>query len=101
VGISGRRRLQRLRLIFRSHFQPPFGTPNLPLTFVRIALFSTKEGHGVFILYILRAIHHGNDFALGTDGLTDTHTLSNIIREFCNGIAQTAVPCFPQNSANL
>jgi hypothetical protein len=38
----------------------------LPLTLVRIALFTSKKAHGLFIFYILRAIHHGNDFALGT-----------------------------------
>ena len=47
----------------------------LTLTFVGIALLSGKKGHGFFIFYILRAIYDGNNLALGTNGLTDTHAL--------------------------
>ena len=41
------------------------GITDLPLAFIRIALVSAKEGHGLFVFDILRAIHHGSDFALG------------------------------------
>ena len=42
----------------------------LSLTLIRIALFSTKEGHGVVILYISRAIHDGND--LGREAVRES-----------------------------
>ncbi len=41
----------------------------LPLTFVAIALFSAKKGHGFFIFYILRAIYAVNHFPPRTNGL--------------------------------
>ena len=49
----------------------------LPLAFVGIALFSDKKGHSFFIFYILRTIYDGNNFALGTNGLTGTDVLAD------------------------
>ena len=45
---------------------------------------------GLFILYILRAIHDGNDFAHGTNRLADTHSLGNIIE-----VALRRIPITP------
>ncbi len=68
----------------------------LPLTFVGIALFSAKKGHGSFIFNVLRAIYDGNNFAPGTNGLTDTHALGN-----CLEVALRRIPIAPDFNPNL
>ena len=42
---------------------------DLPLTFVGIALYSAKKGHGFFIFYISRAIYDVDHFPPRTNGL--------------------------------
>jgi len=69
---------------------------DLPLTLVRIALFSAKKRHGFEIFYILRAIDDGNHFPLGTEGLTDTHSLSNVIE-----VALRRIPITPDLNPNF
>ena len=46
----------------------PFAYLGLTLTFVGIALFSPKKGHGFFIFYILRTIYDDDHFAPRTNG---------------------------------
>jgi hypothetical protein len=53
----------------------PFHLSNLPLTFVRIALFSPKEAHGFFVLNILPTIYDGNNFALRTANFCSCFTV--------------------------
>jgi hypothetical protein len=52
-------------------------------------------GHGVLILYILRTIHDGNNFAHGTNRLTDPHTLGNVIE-----VALRRIPIAPDLNPN-
>jgi hypothetical protein len=51
---------------------------SLPLTLIRIALFSPEEGHGLFVFNILRTIHDGNDLVHGANRLTHPHTLGYV-----------------------
>ena len=53
----------------------------LPLTLVRVVLFSAKEGHGFFIFYILRAICDVDHFPPRTNGLTDTHARNTSVAQ--------------------
>jgi hypothetical protein len=48
----------------------PFAYIDLPLTFVCVAFFSPKKGHGFFI--ILRTVYDVDHFALGANGLSGT-----------------------------
>src|SRR5216683_2610479 len=68
----------------------------LPLTLVGVALRSPEETHGVFILYILWAIHHGDDLAQGANRLTDTHTLGYVFE-----VALRRIPIAPDLNPNL
>ena len=74
----------------------PFAYRGLALTFVGIALFSAKEGHGPFIFNVLRAIYDGNNFAHGADGLADTHALGNFFE-----VALRRIPIAPDFDPNL
>ena len=51
----------------------------LPLAQIGIALVSPKKTHRCLIFYILRAIHDGNHFAPGTNSITCTNVLSNLL----------------------
>jgi hypothetical protein len=64
--------------------------------FVCVTLFSPEEGHGFFIFNVSWAIHDGNNFALGTDRFTDTHTLGNVIE-----VAFRRVPITPDFKSHL
>src|ERR1700737_5430978 len=64
--------------------------------FVCVPLFSPEEGHGFFIFNVSWAIHDGNNFALGTDRFTDTHTLGNVIE-----VAFRRVPITPDFKSHL
>src|ERR1700730_1674756 len=68
----------------------------LPLTFLCVALFSPKKGHGFFIFYILRTIHHGHDLAQGANRFTHPHTLGNILE-----VALRRIPITPDLHPNL
>jgi hypothetical protein len=74
----------------------PFAYIDLPLTFVGIALFSAKEGHGFFVFYILWTIYDGNNFSFRAEGLTDTHSLGNVIE-----IAFRRIPVTPDLNPNF
>ena len=77
----------------------------LPLTFVGIALFSAKKGHGFFIFYILRAItlktplhprrldtHSGLDVGERIRSWTYGCKPKELPRAFLSGFALSAVP---------
>jgi hypothetical protein len=65
----------------------------LPLTFVGIALLSTKKSHGFFVF--LQAIGDGNN-PPRTNGLTDTHTLGNYLE-----VALRRIPIAPDPYPNF
>jgi hypothetical protein len=63
----------------------------LPLTLVRIARRSPKTTHGLFVFYILRAIHHGNNFPHGANR-TDSHTLGYVFEVALRRISSRTKP---------
>jgi hypothetical protein len=69
---------------------------NLSLTQVSVALFSSKEAHRCFVVYILRTIHDGNHFALGTNGLIGANALGNFFE-----VALLRIPVAPDFNPNL
>jgi hypothetical protein len=69
---------------------------HLPLTLIRIALVSAKKGHGVFIFYILRTIYDSDNISLRANGLTDTHSLGDVIE-----VALRRIPIAPDLNPNF
>src|ERR1700730_6565006 len=91
--------MTRNQQIKAGRFRPVFYLwrfKDLPLTLVRIALFSSKKSHGVFIFNVLRAIYDGNDFALGTNGLTGTDVLDDFF-----DVAFRRIPIAPDLNPNF
>ena len=68
----------------------------LPLSFVGIALFSPKKGHGRIIFYILRAIYDVNNFATGTNGLARDDVPSGLFQ-----VTLRRIPIAPDLEPNL
>jgi hypothetical protein len=68
----------------------------LPLTLIGVALFPSEEGHSVFILNILWAIHDLEDFVLGADGATGTNVPGNFFER-----ARRRIPIAPNLNPNL
>src|SRR5258707_6699330 len=71
-------------------------TFDLPLARVGVALVSPKEAHRVFILDILRTIYDVNHLALGTNSVTGTNVLDNLLK-----LARHRVPITPDFNSNL
>jgi hypothetical protein len=63
---------------------------------VVVTLFSAKEAHSFIILDVLRAIDDGNDFLLGTNGLTGAGVQGNFFK-----VAIRRIPVAPDLDPNL
>jgi hypothetical protein len=69
---------------------------DLALAQIGVALVSPKEAHRVFILDILGTIYDVNHVALGTNSVTATNVLDNLLK-----LARHRVPITPDFNSNL
>jgi hypothetical protein len=72
------------------------GSIHLSLTLVGVTLLSPKETHGFIIFDILRALHNGNDFVLGTNGVAS----ADVRGDFCE-VALRGIPIAPDLDPNF